>query len=330
MLQKMLKQLLHILQIQMNKTALPKRLSYTLWNRRYKMFDRLPFYASIQAITPIQKGYSVDKKFYIKDKDGKEFLLRLVSTDKASNQMPLLEKIKAIKNPYISHLVDYGSLTDTTDFLLFEWKQGVILRNVIHSLPIKQQYALGIECGQYLTEIHGISVDVQCHFLDYYQQKVDNKLKNANSIDIKVNHFDTFVDHLQSNIFLMKQRPIKIEHGDFHVGNMIYDGQHIHVIDWDRSEYGDPYDEFKPFAFNVEKSAAFQTGIIDGYFHGRIPDDFFPVLSVYAAEFCIGNLYWAYHFGKKEDMTMMYQLAETIYDYFKGFTQTTPTWYGKY
>src|SRR5690554_6936426 len=64
------------------------------------------------------------------------------------------------------------------------------------------------------------------------------------------------------------------------------------IIDFDKMDIADPIDDFKPFVSNVKKSTAFETGLIDGYHNNNVPESFFQVLALYAAESCIGLIPW--------------------------------------
>ena len=88
----------------------------------------------------------------------------------------------------------------------------------------------------------------------------------------------------------------------------------------------DPYDEFKPYCWNVIKSEYFETGLINGYFEDNIPDDFFKILKFYTIEGIISHLPWALTFGEEEVKTAlnMYQEALKWYD---NFNLEIPTWY---
>lgn len=90
---------------------------------------------------------------------------------------------------------------------------------------------------------------------------------------------EEILDYYKSHVFLMKDRPQVFCHGDYHLGNMIVQDGRVGVIDFDRSGAGDPYDELKPFCWNVMQSEYFETGLINGYFEEKIPGNFSPFSS---------------------------------------------------
>lgn len=80
-----------------------------------------------------------------------------------------------------------------------------------------------------------------------------------------------------------------------HLGNLIYTpDKTIGVIDFNRWECGDKYEEFyKVQSFDVEHSIAFSVGEIQGYFDGDPPIDFWKVQAVYVAHASLYSIKWA-------------------------------------
>lgn len=126
---------------------------------------------------------------------------------------------------------------------------------------------------------------------------------------------------------IIKDNPMKLQHGDYHIGNMVITKDNvIGIIDFDKMDIADPIDDFKPFVWNVNKSPIFQTGLIDGYYNNDIPKSFFETLALYAAESCIGHISWPITFDEKEINTAI-EVADKVYEWYKGFTLVIPTWY---
>lgn len=134
------------------------------------------------------------------------------------------------------------------------------------------------------------------------------------------------IKYYQDNVNLMKNRPLLFSHGDYHLGNMIVNNGHIGIIDFDKNNIADPYDEFKPYCWNVIRNEYFETGLINGYFNNEIPNDFFPILKFYTAESLISHITWAVTFGEKEIKTA-YEIAELASIWWDDFKLDIPTWY---
>ena len=60
---------------------------------------------------------------------------------------------------------------------------------------------------------------------------------------------------ITANRYLLKDRPQVYQHGDYHIGNMMIDhnGQ-LHVIDFNRNDYGDPWEEFNRIVWCAQKA----------------------------------------------------------------------------
>jgi len=133
---------------------------------------------------------------------------------------------------------------------------------------------LGIEAGQILKKIHQIPINHSIPWWLTYQEKIVKKIMNIRKCSIDLPHKEMLIDYILKNKQLVQFRDTTYTHGDFHLGNMIYNGK-INIIDFDKFGIADPYDDLKPFCWYVFQSSYFATGIIDGYFDYHIPDDFF-------------------------------------------------------
>ena len=110
-------------------------------------------------------------------------------------------------------------------------------------------------------------------------------------------------------------------HGDYHPGNLIYtDNGLIGVIDFNRWEVGDPYEEFyKLESFGIENSIPYCIGQIDAYFDDQIPEDFWSTLAVYVAQASLFSIKWAEKFGQEDIDSMvvrcrMHLMTTTIFE----------------
>ena len=126
----------------------------------------------------------------------------------------------------------------------------------------------------------------------------------------------------------MKDRPLSFCHGDYHLGNMIINNGKIGIIDFDKNNVADFLDDFKPYCWNVFKSEYFETGLIDGYFDGKVPDNFFTLLKFYTVETSISQVPWAVQFGEAEIQTA-YRVLNHFKLWWGDFKLDIPTWYKK-
>ncbi len=65
------------------------------------------------------------------------------------------------------------------------------------------------------------------------------------------------IDFVQANRHLLEGRPIAYHHGDFHTGNFLLgaDGK-LKILDFDRYDIGDPWEEFNRLIFTADLSPA--------------------------------------------------------------------------
>ena len=126
---------------------------------------------------------------------------------------------------------------------------------------------------------------------------------------------------------LLKNRPQVLQHGDYHIGNfMIGEDREIYVIDFDRFDVGDPWEEFNRIVWSAQVSPAFASGMIDGYFDDKVPDLFWKLLAVYILSNLVGALPWAISYGE-EEVSVMQNQAKEILEWYDDMNQLVPSWY---
>ena len=149
------------------------------------------------------------------------------------------------------------------------------------------------------------------------------------SSPIKFDGSDYMIKYIEENRYLLKNRPQSFQHGDYHVGNMIItpDGD-LGIIDFNRLDYGDPFEEFNRINFSARTSYSFASGYINGYFNNKVPDIFFRLMALYIATNQLSSIPWAISFGQGEIDIMLANAREVLkwYDNFKIYI---PNWYEK-
>ena len=101
----------------------------------------------------------------------------------------------------------------------------------------------------------------------------------------------------------------------------------IGVIDFNRWEVGDPYEEFyKLDSFGIELSVPYCIGQVDAYFDDDIPLDFWKVHAVYVAHSSLFSIKWAEKFGQS-DIDGMVRRAKQAFDNYNDFSKYIPNWY---
>lgn len=135
------------------------------------------------------------------------------------------------------------------------------------------------------------------------------------------------LEFIERSRHLVAGRPIAYHHGDFHDGNMLLgeDGQ-LYLLDFDRLDKGNPWEEFNRLIFTVETSPALARGMLDAYFEEAVPEEFWQLLALYLTVNSIGALAWAEEVDP-DQISLMKEQARQLDSWYTGFKNLIPTWY---
>lgn len=301
------------------------------------ILEGIPGFDDWTEITTITKGRSSDKKFKVKTSSNQYFIVRL--SDKSHYALKKIE-FDAVKKLTISHLnithpINFG-LTSSKEhvFMIYTWVEGDDAQEIIPTMDSSLQYAYGREAGWMLREIHSINAPSdQEPWEPKFRRKVENRLQMYKEGNTRLNHEARVIEFLYDNLYLLKNRPQTLQHGDYHLGNMVVSPSRnkgskysLGLIDFNRLSYGDPLEEFERWVFTVKSSIPFMNGQIHSYFGDKVPEVFFRLMAVYTAYSIIGSIPWAEPFGIKEVENML-ELANSVINMYDGFRSFVPKWY---
>jgi aminoglycoside phosphotransferase (APT) family kinase protein len=216
-------------------------------------------------------------------------------------------------------------------YTLQTWLEGEDAGVALTKMSEAEQYALGVKAGEILLKIHAVPApQTQEPWEPRFSRKVDRNIRWYNECPQKPAGGDKFLRYLAENRHLLRDRPQCLQHGDYHVGNMIVtpDGD-LGIIDFDRPDYGDPWEEFNRIAWCAQTSGAFASGRVDGYFGGEIPLECWCLLAFYIASNMLSSVYWAIPFGR-EQVDIMNRQAADVLEWFGGMERAVPAWYDDY
>lgn len=282
-------------------------------------------------VEKISRGWSCDNKFLVETKAGKKLLLRLSDIEQYDAKKKEYEIITKYSELGItmSLPIEFGICNEGKNvYMLLTWVEGKDLEGILSDLPEYKQYKLGREAGSILKKIHSIQVDEQDYPKETKKGKKLLQLSRYENSHVRINGDETAVKYVKDNIDqIWKKKPVYM-HGDFHPGNLIYMGDgSIGVIDFNRWEVGDPYEEFyKLQSFGIEQSIPYCIGQIDAYFDDDIPKDFWITLAVYVAHASLYSIKWAEKFGQKDIDGMVKRCLIAFEDY-DDFKLYIPKWY---
>ena len=98
------------------------------------------------------------------------------------------------------------------------------------------------------------------------------------------------------------------------------------VIDFDRDDFGDPWEEFNRIVWSAQAAPSFAAGMVDGYFDGPVPMEFWKLLALYISSNTLSSLPWAIPFGEKEILVMRNQASQVL-GWYDGMKNVVPAWY---
>ena len=278
---------------------------------------------------PILKGWSADKKYCITDEKGKRFLLRvsdIAQYDAKQAEFVMMQRVASLGVPMCLP-VEFGTC-DEGVYSIQSWIDGESAEDLIPLLSSEKQYDYGFEAGQILRRIHSIPApDSQEDWAARFNRKIDTKVRKYGECPLKYPNGQAFIDCVNANRHLLNGRPQTYQHGDYHIGNMLVDRNgKLYIIDFNRNDYGDPWEEFNRIVWCAQRSALFASGIVDGYFCSDVPAEFWKLLALYISSNTLSSVYWAIPYGKSEVKTMLDQ-AEDVLAWYDNMTNTIPTWY---
>lgn len=296
-----------------------------------KICNEIPGSCKWQIVKAINKGWSNDQKYYIQTTDGRELLLRTSDISQYENKKREFEAIKQLDDIdiLISRPIDFGICDNNQSvYSLLTWIKGEDAETVLPMLSHNEQYELGVKAGEVLKTIHQISAPKdQVSWPELFNRKINRNIANYRACGIHLKGEDKILEYIEQNRHLLENRPQSFQHGDYHVGNMIITKSGtLGIIDFNRLDYGDPWEEFNRITWCANISAAFASGRINGYFHHDVPDLFFKLMALYIASNQLSSIPWTIQFGQ-EEVSNMIGLNKNILEWYDEFDTYIPKWY---
>lgn len=282
----------------------------------------------ITAYEPITKGWSDDKKYCVTTGGGTRYLLRVTPIEKRANRkdMFLLQQKAASLGVPMCEPVAFGECAEGV-YTVHTWIDGRDAEEVIPPLPEEEQYAYGLEAGRILKRIHSIPAPPgRPEWEPRFLRKMEGKIKKYHECPVKFEGAEYLIAYMQANRRLLSGRPQCFQHGDYHIGNMMIENGKLMIIDFDRYDFGDPWEEFNRIVWCAQCSPRFACGIVDGYFAGGAPPAFWKLLALYIASNTLGSVSWAVPFGRSQ-INIMEKQAQDVLTWYDNMKNSVPAWY---
>ncbi|MDT2815274.1 phosphotransferase [Vagococcus carniphilus] len=286
-----------------------------------------------QKVIPIQKGWSADEKYQVITKEGESLLLRVSDKSNWKEKQVEFQRIQLFNQlpDLMSRVIKLEEIPHTDKiFMLLSYLEGNDLESVLPLLTEENQYDLGIEAGKILKKFHQIDIEVdEAMILRKLQDKKIHQLNRfLNSQYTSLPQVEVLEKYVRENSYQILQQSVSLQHGDFHAGNLIYtNNKKVGVIDFNRSDIGDPYEEFyKLQMFGKESSQLFVKGIIMGYFENDVPESFWGMQKFYVFHTSLFSITWAENFFKEDVEKMIERMYQNLADYDDG-RRLIPKWW---
>ncbi len=278
---------------------------------------------------PIQKGWSKDKKYCITDENGQKYLLRISAEELYERKKQEFERMGQVASTgiFMCKPIEFGRCEDGV-YSIQSWIEGVDAEDVLPRMTYEQQYNYGFEAGQMLRTIHSIPAPDSIEpWHIYFNRKMDRKIQMYRDCPIKYENGALFIDYIEAHRSRLNDRPITYQHGDYHIGNMMIDrsGQ-LTIIDFDRDDFGDPWEEFNRIVWSAQSAPVFATAMVNGYFKNQVPSAFWELLALYISSNTLSSVPWAIPFGAEQINIMLHQ-AEEVLSWYQNMQNPIPTWY---
>ena len=282
---------------------------------------------SIKRI-PLNKGWSSDRKFILKS-SSETVLLRILDSTKFHRKIQELNYLQQLDlapvqfSQGLSVELIKNEVHYKTSYLV-----GQDFEEIIDTLSLEKQRELGTQAGTALKAIHSqVKIDGTLSWEKHYGSKMDRNIKAYKECGTRFIGDDILIDKLNELRDLIKARPVTFQHGDYHIGNfLLCEDGNLGILDFDRWDIGDPWEEFNRIVWTREKSPIFTRSMIMSYFDDQITDHFFDLLFLYIGVNALASIPWATKYND-EEIKVMLKLIQRFDEDTLHFTQTKPLWF---
>ena len=287
--------------------------------------------ADFTEVIKIEKGWSHEQKYKVTNKEGQTFLLRITPMEQYEQkkaEFENMQKVSALGIPMCQPIA-FGTCEEGV-YSLQSWIEGKDAEEAVKFLEDKDVYHYGYEAGEILKKLHSIEAPEDIYeWEEFFNRKMNRKIENYKNCPLQYENGELFITYIEENRHLLKNRPVTYQHGDYHIGNLMIDNTgKLVVIDFNRNEYGDPWEEFNRIVWCAQKAPLFASGMVDGYFGGNVPMEFWNLLALYISSNTLSSLPWAIPFGEGE-IEVMQKQARDILTWYDDMKNTVPKWYVK-
>ncbi len=286
----------------------------------------------IRKIELIEEGWSFDKLYLIHLDNGLKQICRVAPIEKKDYKK---REFELIEKAYAKGIATHKPLEFKVDeinrvcYLLVDYIPGKQAEFVLSDFSKEKQYDLGVSMGKDLKKIHEIEVNSIIDWQTTYTKRIQERIEEYYKSGYRSDKIEQMIEYINDNLYLLEDRPICHNHGDFHAGNIIINPKgKAFVIDYNRHRVADAYHDFNRIYFSYRVSPYFAKGQIEGYFNNQVPKHFFKYMKFYILSVVIGSISWAMMF-EQSDVDFAKRSIEEIYYGYDELKLDIPKWYKK-
>ena len=218
---------------------------------------------------------------------------------------------------------------------VFTYVEGTPVREYLLHADNGEAYRMGVAFGEMMRKIHSVEVDIVGHHVSPWMNSYRFNYKQIVSEYRPHPATDRMFEFYEKNLDLLKKhsstthytykdgvgktdRLLAFISNEFILQNLVVtDDGKPGIKNYSNIRVGDFFYEFRFLSAFALCNEYFASGIVDGYFDGKIPEDFFGILKFYTCEYVISE------FGKSLDENIVNQISE----YYDHMDAEIPKWY---
>ncbi len=282
-----------------------------------------------KTIRPIQKGFSTDEKVVVDE----TYLIKLFPEENLPNRIEEFETARRVSvlSKKVPKVINYGRCKEAgKGYLVLTYLPGVDGEEALKRLPAADQHRIGMVAGRELKKLHALEPPADVLPWEVVKKKKsDRYLKKLEALDVEFTIKDTLRNYIHRNVGLLKGRPNRFQHDDFHPSNiLIHDRSFSGIIDFQRMDWGDPlHDLHKLGFFSKQVSVPFTRGVVDGYLQEEDNHErFWELYALYSAMHLVSAIVWCKEHTPSQVRMFLDRTYEVLDDH-DHFTRTIPKWY---
>ncbi|MDF9482505.1 phosphotransferase [Bacillus cereus] len=283
-------------------------------------------------IEEISKGFSPDKKYIITNANNEKYLFRtgdIKEYERKKIEFQILNEMVK-RNVQAQRPIEIGILEEEgVCYSIFSYLEGEDAKKLLPTYSPKEQYDIGIEAGKDLAKMH--TYEAPNNILPWYERAMKKHSKYVEAYKtcgINIKNDDKIIKFIEENEIYLKNRPNRFQHDDFHLENIIVrDARYVGVVDFNGYDWGDPLHDFVKIAlFARDISIPYSIGQIEGYFNGRIPEEFWNLYAVYVGMTVFSSVVWTLLAAPHMLDDMLERLTIVLEDH-NNFELSKPIWF---